>query len=93
MPKLLQTRHLCVAAAALAGALTAGAAVADDSSSQKLPGVSGDYRIAKPAPQPEPDDALPAGNDGSFRIGNTDVRIGGSITIDMATGGMKLPNR
>ncbi|TPJ35875.1 hypothetical protein [Mesorhizobium sp. B2-8-3] len=92
MPKLLQTRHLCVAAAALAGALTAGTALADDSSSQKLPGVSGDYRIAKPAPQPEPDDALPAGNDGSFRIGNTDVRIGGGITIDMTTGGMKLPN-
>jgi len=69
------------------------AALADDSSSQKLPGVSGDYRIAKPAPQPEPDDALPAGNDGSFKIGNTDVRIGGSITIDMATGDSRIPNR
>lgn len=68
------------------------AAFADDSSAQKLPGVSGDYRIAKPAPQPEPDDALPAGNDGSFKIGNTDVRIGGSITLDMATGGNRIPN-
>ncbi|TPL05795.1 MULTISPECIES: hypothetical protein [unclassified Mesorhizobium] len=92
MLKLLQTRHLCVAAAALAGALVAGSALADDSTAQKLPGVSGDYRIAKPAPLPEPDDALPAGNDGSFRIGNTDVRIGGSITIDMATGSNKIPN-
>ncbi|TPN93273.1 hypothetical protein FJ980_27200 [Mesorhizobium sp. B1-1-5] len=72
--------------------LMAGAALADDRSAQKLPGVSGDYRIAKPAPQPEPDDALPAGKGSPFKVGNTDVRIGGSITIDMATGGMKLPN-
>jgi len=92
MTNPLQSRHLCTALAALAVALVAGAALADDSATQKLPGVSGDYRIAKPAPQPQPDDALPVGNDGSFKIGNTDVRIGGSITIDMATGGMKLPN-
>jgi hypothetical protein len=85
-------RHLCAALAALAGALVAGTALADDSTAQKLPGVSGDFRIAKPAPQPEPDDALPAGSDGTFKIGNTDVRISGSVTIDMATGGMKLPN-
>ena len=92
MIKPQQSRPLCSALAALAGVLMTSSAFADDSSSQKLPGVSGDYRIAKPAPQPEPDDALPAGSDGSFKIGNTDVRIGGSITIDMATGGMKLPN-
>lgn len=72
--------------------LMADAALADDNSAQKLPGVTGDYRIAKPAPQPEPDDALPAGSDGTFRIGNTDVKIGGSITIDMATGGTRIPN-
>ena len=68
----------------------AGSALADDNSAQKLPGVSGDYRIAKPAPQQ--DDAQPVGNDGSFKIGNTDVRIGGSITVDMATGGARIPN-
>ncbi len=85
-------RHL-LALAALAGALAFGsAAFADDNSAQKLPGVSGDYRIAKPAPQPEPDDAQPAGNNGTFKIGNTDVRISGSITIDMATGGTRIPN-
>ncbi|RAZ89731.1 hypothetical protein DPM33_16200 [Mesorhizobium hawassense] len=92
MTKPLQTRRWCFALAALAGALMAGTALADESSSQKLPGVSGDYRIAKPAPQPEPDDALAAGSDGSFKIGNTDVRIGGSITIDIATGGTRIPN-
>ncbi|MGX5800200.1 hypothetical protein ACWGS9_03040 [Bradyrhizobium sp. Arg314] len=92
MTKLLQSRHLCVALVALGGALMAGTASADDSSVQKLPGVSGDYRIAKPAPQPEPDDAQPAGSDGTFKIGNTDVRIGGSITVDMGTGGTRIPN-
>ena len=91
MKNPLRSRLLCAALVAFAGMLMAGAALADDSSAQKLPGVSGDYRIAKPAPQSEPD-ALPAGSDGTFKIGNTDVRIGGSITIDMATGGMKLPN-
>ncbi|RWA67559.1 hypothetical protein [Mesorhizobium sp.] len=83
---------LCIALAAFAGLLTAGAAFADDSSAQKLPGVSDDYRIAKPAPQPEPDDALPAGGNGTFKIGDTDVRISGSITVDMATGGIRPPN-
>ncbi|AZO30596.1 hypothetical protein [Mesorhizobium sp. M1B.F.Ca.ET.045.04.1.1] len=81
-----------IAAAALASTLMAGAAFANDSSAQKLPGVSGDYRIAKPAPQPEPDDAQPAGSNGTFKIGDTDVRISGSITIDMATGGIRPPN-
>ncbi|PDQ20948.1 hypothetical protein CN311_11605 [Mesorhizobium sanjuanii] len=81
--------------AAFAGAcLLAGNAFADDSSPQKgaLPGVTSDYRIARPAPQPEPDDALPAGGNGQFKIGNTDVRISGSITVDMATGGIRPPN-
>lgn len=92
MKNPLRSRALCAALAAFAGMLMADAALADDNSAQKLPGVTGDYRIAKPAPQPEPDDALPAGSDGTFRIGNTDVRIGGSITIDMATGGTRIPN-
>ncbi|MDX8464531.1 hypothetical protein RFM26_02380 [Mesorhizobium sp. VK23B] len=88
-----QFRHLRIALAALAGALIGStAAFAGDSSAQKLPGVSSDYRIAKPAPQPEPDDALPAGSNGTFKIGDTDVRISGSITIDMATGGIRPPN-
>ncbi|AZO23679.1 MAG: hypothetical protein E5W38_09415 [Mesorhizobium sp.] len=85
--------HLRIAFAALVGSLIGSAAAfADDSSTQKLPGVSSDYRIAKPAPQPEPDDAQPAGNNGTFKIGDTDVRISGSITIDMATGGIRPPS-
>ncbi|RWL43828.1 MAG: hypothetical protein EOR60_19945 [Mesorhizobium sp.] len=92
MIRSVQPRHLCATLAALAAALIAGTALADDSSTQKLPGVSDNYRIAKPAPQPEPDDAQPASSDGSFKIGNTDVRIGGSITVDMATGGTRIRN-
>ena len=56
------------------------------------PAMNGTDRIAKPAPQPEPDDALPASGNGQFKIGDTDVRISGSITIDMATGGIRPPN-
>ncbi|OHV88309.1 hypothetical protein ORS3428_06075 [Mesorhizobium sp. ORS 3428] len=86
-------KNLGVAVAALAGATMVGtAAFADDNSTQKLPGVSGDYRIVKPAPQPEPDDAQPASGNGQFKIGDTDVRISGSITVDMGAGGIRLPN-
>lgn len=77
---------------ALAGMLAAGnSAHADSNSTQKLPGVTGDYRIAKPAPQPEPDDALPAAGNGQFKIGDTDVRISGTITIDVGAGNMRPP--
>ncbi|WP_258609871.1 hypothetical protein [Mesorhizobium sp. AR10] len=73
-----------------------GTAFAEDSlaPAQKgaLPGVTSDYRIAQPAPQPEPDDALPAGENGSFKIGDTDVRISGSITIDVGAGAIKPPH-
>ncbi|MCT2578757.1 MULTISPECIES: hypothetical protein [unclassified Mesorhizobium] len=85
--------NLGFAVGAVAGVLAVGtAAFADDNSTQKLPGVSSDYRIAKPAPQTEPDDSLPAGSNGTFKIGDTDVRISGSITIDMATGAIRPPN-
>lgn len=77
----------------LAGALAASSAArADSSSTQKLPGVTGDYRIAKPAPQPEPDDALPAGQNGQFKIGDTDVRISGTITVDVGAGNLRPPS-
>lgn len=70
-------------------------ALADEASSSfrkgALPGVTGDYRIAKPAPVPEPDDAFPSSGNGQFKIGNTDVRISGSITVDVGVGGIKPP--
>ena len=77
---------------AIAG-LVSGSALAEDASSpaQKnaLPGVTGDYRIAKPAPVPEPDDAFPSSGNGQFKIGDTDVRISGSITLDVGAGAIK----
>jgi len=78
-------------------AATSNMAFAGNSTSSSpksaLPGVTSDYRIAKPAPEPEPDDALPAGENGTFKIGNTDVRISGSITVDVGVGAIKPSNR
>ncbi|MET3581719.1 hypothetical protein ABID19_004772 [Mesorhizobium robiniae] len=88
------SRPLRLAAAALASAgLLTGNAFADDSSPQKdtLPGVADDYRIAKPAP--EPDDAVPGNGNGEFKIGDTDVRISGSITFDVGAGAVNAPRR
>ena len=76
-------------------AATSGMAFAGDPSSPAkgaLPGVTSDYRIAKPAPQPEPNDALPATGNGTFRIGNTDVQVSGTVTIDVGTNRFK-PSR
>ncbi len=71
-------------------AVLTGAAIAGDTSSDKgaLPGVTSDYRITKPAPQPEPDDAAPSNGIKQFKIGDTDVRISGSITVDAGVGGI-----
>ncbi|ESY73040.1 hypothetical protein NKJ90_12390 [Mesorhizobium sp. M0051] len=89
-----RTLHRVIAIVALA-CLSSGSAFADDSSAQgqkrALPGVAGDYRIAKPAPEPEPDDAFPGNGNGQFKIGDTDVRISGSITVDVGAGSIRQP--
>lgn len=76
-----------------AAAMTSSTAFAEDnltpSHKGTLPGVADDYRIAKPAP--EPDDAVP-GN-GHFKIGDTDVRISGSLTFDVSAGSIKPSRR
>ncbi|RVA18004.1 hypothetical protein EN935_36015, partial [Mesorhizobium sp. M7D.F.Ca.US.004.03.1.1] len=85
-PSRPSRRVIAVVVLAFAG-LVSGAAFAEDSSpAQKgaLPGVTGDYRIAKPAPKP--DDAFPSNGNGQFKIGDTDVRISGSITVDVGAG-------
>jgi hypothetical protein len=74
--------------------LSSGTAFGDSSAQPQkgaLPGVTGDYRIAKPAPEPEPDDAFPGNGNGQFKIGDTDVRISGSITVDVGAGSIGLP--
>ncbi|TIT25108.1 MAG: hypothetical protein E5W70_00095 [Mesorhizobium sp.] len=93
-----RSSSLCLAIAAIVGTnMLVGMALAQDNStsSQKgaLPGVTSDYRIAEPTPQPEPDDVVPSSGNGTFKIGDTDVRISGSITIDVATGGIRPPSR
>lgn len=54
-----------------------------------LPGVADDYRIAKPAP--EPDDAVPSNGNGQFKIGDTDVSISGSIPSKSASARSRPP--
>jgi hypothetical protein len=93
-----RTLHRAIAAMVLAAAgLVSGTTLAEDNSqpAQKgaLPGVTSDYRIAKLAPTPEPDDAFPSNGKGQFKIGDTDVRISGSITIDVGAGSIKPSNR
>jgi hypothetical protein len=88
--------HRLVALAILAIAvLVSGTALAGESSASNqkatLPGVSGDYHIAKPAPGPEPDDATSGDGDGTFKIGDTEVRISGTITMDVGAGSTGLP--
>lgn len=78
-----------------AAAMTSSTAFAEDNSTPShkgtLPGVANDYRIAKPAP--EPDDAVPGNGNGQFKIGDTDVRISGSLTFDVSAGSIKPSRR
>jgi len=78
-------------------AMSSATALAEDYSAtaqkRTLPGVASDYRIAKPAPEPEPDDAVPSNGVGQFKIGDIDVRISGSVVIDAGAGSIKPSNR
>jgi hypothetical protein len=91
------SRHIVTAMVLAMAGLATGAALAGNGSppalKSALPGVSADYRIVRPAPEPrpEPDDALPGSGNGQFKIGDTDVRISGSITFDVAAGAIKPP--
>jgi hypothetical protein len=76
-----------IAAPLLSGPLVA-AEKEKSSPDAKLPGVDGNYRIVKPAPLPEPDDAAPV-HDGKY--GNWDVTISGSFTTDAGVGKLPMP--
>ncbi len=69
-----------------------GVALAKDAAStaaqHTLPGVDGDYHIVRPMPEPENADPL-AGS--QFKVGDMDVRIGGSITVDIGAGDLRRP--
>ncbi|WP_315920180.1 hypothetical protein [Mesorhizobium sp. SP-1A] len=82
----------CIAAIIIASA--PGVAFAGNSqqprSSGSLPGVDGSYRIVKPLPEPDEPDAA-TGN--RFRIGNMDVRVSGSVIVDVGAGSLGSPKR
>ncbi|MBB2970542.1 hypothetical protein [Mesorhizobium sp. RMAD-H1] len=82
--RLLQMLSLAVTASALAS----GAARAEEN--KTLPGVKPPKAIVT-APPPEPDGMTDPSKPNSFRIGNTDVTVSGSITVDIGT--FKSPSR
>jgi len=49
-----------------------------------LPGVTGSHSIV--APEPEPLEAPTMGDGSTFRVGNWDVRVSGSISFEIGTG-------
>lgn len=79
--------------AAVFSTLSSASAFANDPSPTGLPGVGVQKPIvATPPPQPEPD-SQPAGTWKNFRVGNTDVSISGSVTVDVGTGNSRTSGR
>ena len=92
--KPVSPRRLHVGATVTA-VLAAGAAFAGDApkATRPLPGVEGDYRIVKPdMPATDPESGTDA--DGrQFRTGEMDVRISGSIIVDIGVDSVRPPRR
>lgn len=65
-------------------------AVAAQAADRALPGVEQPEPIVKPLP-PEPDSK--AGERGAFKVGDFDVRVSGSVTVDIGAGHVKPPHR
>jgi hypothetical protein len=84
MSTTLHIGRICAAAAIMS--VAGVAAAAEDNT--VLPGVSGNHAIVKPVPEPED---LPANEDGSITIGNTRVRLSGSVTVDIGVGNLGRP--
>jgi hypothetical protein len=59
---------------------------------QALPGVDAGYSIVKPVPEP-PESAVAENGDRFFKVGNTEVRIGGYLRVDIGTGSSSLRSR
>ena len=79
--------------AVLPQAATAVAGEPAKPSKGSLTGVDGGYRIVQPAaPQPEPDDTSNGANR-QFKIGDMDVRISGSVIVDVGAGAVSAPRR
>lgn len=56
---------------------------------ETLPGVSPSKPIVQP--MPEPTEEAQANDDGSITVGNTRVKISGSVTVDIGVGNTPKP--
>ena len=62
-----------------------------DEQSKVLPGVKMPPQIVKPEGEPE---QMPVADENGFvRMGDWDVRISGSVTVDVGAGDLPLPRR
>ncbi len=88
-----QSASLATLTAVLLSASGAFAAEAGKQATKPLPGVSDSYSLVKPAqPQPEPDNYDPASGR-QFKVGDMDVRISGSVIVDVGAGDLPAPRR
>jgi len=77
---------IIVALAATAGLAAATPVHAEET----LPGVSGEHSIVKPLP--EPAENAPREDD-AVKMGSWDVKISGSVTVDIGTDNLRPPHR
>lgn len=85
-------KHILIFTAVSSIALSASA-FANEPSQTGLPGVKMQKPIVSaPPPAPEPD-SQPAGSWKNFRVGNTDVSISGSVTVDVGSGNSRTSGR
>jgi hypothetical protein len=78
---------------AVSSTVLSASAFAQDQAPTGLPGVEPQKPIVSaPPPAPEPN-SQPAGSWKNFRVGNTDVSISGSVTVDVGTGGSRSSGR
>ncbi|NKW80207.1 hypothetical protein HGG72_07545 [Ochrobactrum pecoris] len=72
------------------------AIISTASANERSPGLPGVQPpkpiVSAPPPAPEPDQT-PSGNWKNFRIGNTDVSVSGSITVDVGTKNSRTSGR
>lgn len=66
---------------------SAGLAMAND-----LPGVEPQKPIVQPLPEPN-DDQASTTEDGRIKVGDWDVKVSGSIIVDIGVGNIKPPKR
>ena len=73
-------------------ALAAGAASAKDNAksvSHPLPGVDDGYSVVVPAAEPPDEPAVAENGDRIYKVGDTEIRIGGYIRVDIGTGKLR----